>query len=856
MSATPAEVAAGGTAQLTWQSHNADSVTIDNGIGRVALSGTMNVSPAQNVTYTATATNAKGSVSMSATITVGGAVSVAISPSAQAVAAGQTATLTWQSANATAVTISGIGAVATNGSITVAPAQTTTYTATATGNGGVSAEAATTVAVFSQTPAITSSADKTTITAGDLVTLSWTSTNAQSASVSPDIEIEGADTFPLSGSTTVSPTTTTTYVFTASNPMGTQQGSVTITVNQLPPSIALTPDRSSILAGESATLSWTSEHADSITIDNGIGSVTAPSGSQPVTPANTTTYTATATGSGGTKTMSATVTVTPPSGLGVSLAADQTTIPAGQSATLTWSSQNATSVTVDGCSACAGLTGSAQVSPSDTTTYMAHATDASGNVTTASTTINVVAPGGFQDKIKHIFIYMQENRSFDHYFGRLGDYRARTQGLPATDIDGQDLNLILTDKNGARYKAFHQPTVCVDIASPGWNESHFFAHRKSGGPWAMDQWLKQATDSQAGYTGGRDPRYTRSIGYFNEKELPYYYELATQFATSDRQFASVMGPTVPNRMYLFTGTSFGHIRPDDDLKAQNPDKRWNQLTFFEWMTQKNPALKWKYYYQNGSVYLADYNVWTRGSDPSSTDTAAKTTVGRVRNISELYTFLADPNADTLVPSIVFIEQDPPDFFNEHPSNPYGMQPGANNTKKILDALMKSAAWKSSVFILLFDEAGGFYDHVAPASVPDPDGIAPIFKTGDLTKGPAPESLPYNFTQSGLRVPFVVISPWVKKNFVSHTPREHTSILAFIESRFSLPPLPSGRDRFYSTDDMMEFFDFNNPSWLTPPPLPDQPWKNAAMVNAGKAPAPADPNAGTCNRNLEVAPTVP
>jgi phospholipase C len=779
MTVSPANVAPGGTATLTWQSQNADSVTIDNGIGRVALSGQMVVTPSATTTYTATATNRGGSAASSGTVTVG---------------------------------------------TTISPAS------------------------------IVANADKTTINAGDLVTLTWNSSNADSVSVNPPIEIEGADTFPLSGNATVSPSANTTYTFTATNSLGSVQSAVAITVNQVPPTISLTADNTSILPGGSAMLSWTSTNANTISIDQGIGNVTAPNGSQSVSPAATTTYTASATGNGGTTTSSVTINVSAAGQLGVSLSANPTTVSAGQSATLTWDSQNATSVSISNCGACSGLSGSAQVTPSATTTYTATATDASSNTKTATATVSVVAAGGFKDKVKHIIYYIQENRSFDHYFGRLGDYRSRTHGLPATDIDGQDLNTVLTDVDGANYHPFHLPTVCVDITSPGWNESHFFAHRKSGGPWAMDFWVHQNSDSQARYTNGRDPRYTRSLGYFNEQELPYYYELATQFATSDRYFSSAMAPTVPNRMYLFTGTSFGHIRPDEDLQAQLPNGRWQQLTFFEWMTQHN--LKWKYYYQNGSVNLADYDVWTRGTDPNSTDTNAKTTVGRVRNISELYTILADPNADSLLAPVVFIEQDPPDFFNEHPSNTWGIQPGANNTKKILDALMASAAWKSSVFILAYDEAGGFYDHVAPVPVQDPDGIAPIFHDTDLKQGPSPESLPFNFTQSGFRVPFVIVSPWVKKNYVSHTPREHTSILAFIEARYDLPPLPTGRDRFYTADDMLEFFDFNNPSWLTPPVLPDQPWKNQQMVNAGAAPGPADPNAGTCNRNLEVAPKIP
>jgi phospholipase C len=851
MAVTPQEVAAGGTATLSWQSQRATAVEIDNGVGRVAASGQVSVAPVQSTTYRATATGPGGTASTSTALAVTGNVSVTLTADQQSVAAGQSVTLAWSSANASTVVIEpGIGTVAASGTMTVTPSQTTTYTATANGPGGVSAVAAATVQVFTQPPAISAAADRTTITAGELATLSWNSTNAAEVEMEPEVEIEGVDSFPLNGSTTLSPPQTTTYVLTATNPLGSAQVSVTITVDQVTPTVTLAVDRASILPGESAVLSWSSTHADSITVDQGVGSVSVPSGTQSVTPAATTTYTATATGPGGTQTASATVTVTPPTQLGVSLVAEPATIPAGQSATLTWDSQNAASVSISNCAACSGLSGSAQVTPAATTTYTATATDSGGATRTASATITVVPAGGLNQKIKHIIFYMQENRSFDHYFGKLGEYRQRVHGLPASDIDAPDYTKVFTDINGARYRLFHTPTVCTDNTSPGWNESHFFAHRKDGA-WQMDFWLKQQTDSQGSTI---DPRYTRSLGYYTEQELPYYYELATQFATSDRMFGSAMAPTIPNRMYLFAGTSFGHIRPDTDLQNQNPDKRWPQLTFFEWMTQH--GVNWRYYYQDSSVYLEQYNVWTRGIDPASTDTVAKTTVGRVRNISEFYNILAQPNADDVLPAVIFLEQPAQLMLNEHPSNKWGMQPGVANTKKILDALMASPAWKSSVFILMYDEGGGFYDHVPPYTTPDPDGIAPIFHSTDLKQGPPPESLPYNFTQSGFRVPFIVVSPWVKKGFVSHTPREHTSVLAFIESRFGIPALPSGRDRFYPTDDFLEFFDFDNPSWLTPPPLPEQPWKNQAMVNGGAAPAPADPNAGACNKALQVAPQVP
>jgi phospholipase C len=130
--------------------------------------------------------------------------------------------------------------------------------------------------------------------------------------------------------------------------------------------------------------------------------------------------------------------------------------------------------------------------------------------------------------------------------------------------------------------------------------------------------------------------------------------------------------------------------------------------------------------------------------------------------------------------------------------------------------MASPAWHDSVFILAYDEGGGLYDHVPPFTVVAPDATPPNLK---------PTDLPGDFTLSGFRVPLVVISPWVKPHFVSHTNRELTSILKLIETRFGLTPL-TARDA--AADDMTEFFDFvDPPTWLTPPPLPAQPTNGVA-----------------------------
>jgi phospholipase C len=120
-----------------------------------------------------------------------------------------------------------------------------------------------------------------------------------------------------------------------------------------------------------------------------------------------------------------------------------------------------------------------------------------------------------------------------------------------------------------------------------------------------------------------------------------------------------------------------------------------------------------------------------------------------------------------------------------------------------------------VFILAFDEGGGLYDHVPPIPLPAPDSQPPDSQNVPFTV------LPGDFTNSGFRVPFVVVSPWVIPNYVSHVKTDTTSILKFIETRFNLPPLTQ-RDGSSAVSDLSDFFDFSTPHLLTPPTLPTQP----------------------------------
>jgi phospholipase C len=154
-------------------------------------------------------------------------------------------------------------------------------------------------------------------------------------------------------------------------------------------------------------------------------------------------------------------------------------------------------------------------------------------------------------------------------------------------------------------------------------------------------------------------------------------------------------------------------------------------------------------------------------------------------------------------------------LDEHPKS--NVQFGAQYVASLINGLMASTSWSDSAFILTYDEGGGLYDHVPPQSAVNPDGIAPkdLFPT-DICGVPGGANCDFNTT--GYRVPLIVISPFTKKNYVSHTVADYTAILAFIEKRFGVPALTK---RDAAQMDMTEFFDFAIVPWAAAPSPPAQ-----------------------------------
>lgn len=370
-------------------------------------------------------------------------------------------------------------------------------------------------------------------------------------------------------------------------------------------------------------------------------------------------------------------------------------------------------------------------------------------------------PNGADIPIDHILIVMMENRSFDHYFQKLPE-----QGQADADVAPADFTN--PDPDGQPVGLFHDESYCFVDTAHGWDASHLQVNDG-----AMDGFVLTNEGHHELPAHGTLEMLsgTRAMGYYDASDLPFYYFLANEFAIGDRYFASVRGPTWPNRMYLFAASSFG-LKSNEIAIA---DK-----TLIDYLDLRQ--IDWKLYHSTTATYgmFADKYVEQIKS-------------GRIVLFDE---YFADLAAGTL-PQVAFVEpgvaREAYDANDEHP--PAIMQIGQRWAAEVIDALMKSQHWERSALFLTYDEHGGLYDHVAP-----PPACAPDAMSAD-------------FDHLGIRVPFMVVSPYAKRHHVSHRVYDHTSIVRFVEARFVMPAL-TGRDA--NAEAPWDMFDFANPPNLTTP----------------------------------------
>ena len=321
--------------------------------------------------------------------------------------------------------------------------------------------------------------------------------------------------------------------------------------------------------------------------------------------------------------------------------------------------------------------------------------------------------------IEHIIILCQENRTFDNYFGYYDG--AGQYGVPAGfSVPGGVF--------GGRTKPYHFPTPITTDISHSWADIHKeWDHGQMDGFYHTDGLL--------------------TMGYYKSTDLPYYYALARNFTLCGNYFCYLLGPTTPNRMALWSGTSGGNTSNNVNQGSQN----WP--TIADLLDQHN--VSWKCYNMGigtGSLEgfngLSFFQKWQH--DP------------RLSHLELDY--YADLKNGSL-PQVSFLITE--SIIAEHP--PADIHWGQEAVSKVINALIGSNAWTSSALILTYDEGGGFFDHVAPPQV-DAYGM-------------------------GFRVPTLVISPWVKRGLVAGTLYEHSSTLKFIETTFGLPTLASINHQF-------------------------------------------------------------
>ncbi len=648
---------------------------------------------------------------------------------------------------------------------------------------------------------------------------------------------------------------------------------ITVTATAPQPAVSISANPGVIASGQSSTLTVSAQNATSVVVTDNVDSNTYTlsntGGTATVSPSATTTYTATATGANGTSaTSTATVTVT--TNPAVTISANPSTITAGQSSTLTVSAVNASSVVVtdnvnSNTYTLSNTGGTVTVTPAATATYTATATGASGPSATATAMVTVNPSGGSISAVKHVVFMLQENRSFDTYFGMLNPYR-KAHGFSVGDdgktylVDGIDDKLASIsnhDDEGDVFHLFHTTSSCLDDMSSAWLESYgdvsrynFTTTRSFG----MDGFVHTAegfAKSGAGSGSFTDLKGQRAMAYYRDMdtsgvnpELNYYYYMASQFSVSDRWFSPVSSKSIPNRVATMSGgTTQGYVfdSANDDHAPQ-----LNAQTIFQLLDKNN--VSWKIYYSHmnpDGTPSTTFSYFGYSGKYIFRNSSGQLVIDST-HVAPISQYFMDVANDAL-PQFSYIETD---FgkSDEHPGSGQSVLSGQQQIEQIVNALMYSQSWSSSVFFLSFDEAGGPYDHVPPVpghtnqnttpSLAGVEGdIAPIAVNPDSFL-PCVPTTPGVYTnhcdlrpnspgantndaaakmgfaaQLGFRVPNLVVSPFARRHYVGHTAMDHTAILHFLEERFSLPALTK---RDAAQPDLLDFFDFTNKPWATPP----------------------------------------
>ncbi|HEX3493716.1 MAG TPA: phospholipase C, phosphocholine-specific [Streptosporangiaceae bacterium] len=445
-----------------------------------------------------------------------------------------------------------------------------------------------------------------------------------------------------------------------------------------------------------------------------------------------------------------------------------------------------------------------------------------------------VLPRGWSGTIsdlKHVVILMQENRSFDHYFGKLRGVR------------GFGDKQILVYPNG--HSIFQQPDPArTDLGyllpynltdqtdgdlDHSWTGDHA---ARNGGAW--NNWVPAKSEE--------------TMGYFTRNEIPFQYAVADAFTICDGYHQGIMAPTSPNRMYFWSGTSSGWITNPNDYQVDfGPDAGTPLVTPYAQQLQA-AGVDWQVYTNNqvgdsGSFpdyFLGDFGdnpLWfyqqfnttnstqggtgqlaTRGAvTPWQTDAGAPP-LSKTHAAYVLSSFIKDVKNNAL-PRVSWIVA--PAGYCEHPS--YTPDYGAHYVNTVLQTLFSNPElWRNTALFITYDEHDGFFDHQLP---PFPEQSVTDEHIAGLPIGP------------GTRVPMLICSPWTRGGYVDSNVYDHTSMLRFLHSWTGVKPANVTSWRKSVTGDLTSAFDFRHPDFSIPRNIPtlDQTWALTQLTGGSTTP---------------------
>jgi phospholipase C len=464
-----------------------------------------------------------------------------------------------------------------------------------------------------------------------------------------------------------------------------------------------------------------------------------------------------------------------------------------------------------------------------------------------------VRTGTIQD-VEHVVILMQENRSFDHYFGTMNGVRGFSDPhpAPAPAIDGKVRDVLLQHDGDGEGPACLAPFAL--------NTRQTFAHMRVEG--TPHSW----SDAQAAWDEGRmgrwpEAKHAHSMGYYERADIPFQYAMADAFTLCDAYFCSLQTGTNPNRVMLWSGTNDGSGarggpcigNSHDELPRNGGDEepyRWT--TYVERL--QAAGVDWRVYQDMADNFtdnpLVGFEAFQKavagapGSDP--------VLVERGLTTRALDGLKADVLAGRL-PQVSYVIATASGSEHPGPSSP---AQGADYTAQVIDALTADPdVWARTVLLVNFDENDGFFDHVPPPAPPSRDaqgglrGGSTVDLTGEHHLQPARADKQLDLPQYrgrpyglGPRVPLYVLSPWSRGGKVNSEVFDHTSVIRFLEARFGVMEPNISPWRRAVCGDLTSCLDFggSDARLVSLPATHDEAVRAAALAGRTTPPIPTTP----------------